>query len=46
MHYGEMGIRSFYIDTSGIVRGADKNGAPADVNDPPVVEFSEKQIDR
>jgi len=29
---------SFYIDESGILRGADKNGAPANVNDPPILE--------
>lgn len=44
--YGEVGIRSFYIDASGIVRGADKNGQFADVNDPPVESFSERQTDR
>lgn len=37
-YYGETGIRSFYIDTSGVIRGADKNGAAADANDPPVEE--------
>ena len=34
--YGVTGIRSFFIDTSGIIRGADKNGLPADENDPPI----------
>ena len=36
VNYGASGIRSFYIDATGIVRGADKNGAPADENDPPI----------
>lgn len=35
-NYGASGIRSFYVDANGIVRGADKNGAPADENDPPI----------
>jgi hypothetical protein len=34
--YGETGIRSFYIDATGVLRGADKQGALATVNDPPV----------
>ena len=34
--YGVNGRRSFYIDESGIIRGADHNGQPADVNDPPL----------
>jgi hypothetical protein len=36
--YGTTGFRSFYIDSSGIIRGADKNGAPADENDQPINE--------
>ncbi len=32
--YRKTGRKSFYIDTSGILRGADKNGAPADGSDP------------
>jgi hypothetical protein len=36
--YGVTGRRSFYIDVSGVLRGADKNGAPADENDPPIQE--------
>jgi hypothetical protein len=32
--YGGTGIRSFYIDTSGVIRGADKGGLPANENDP------------
>ena len=35
--YPTTGIRSFYIDETGVLRGADKNGASADVNDPPVL---------
>ncbi len=34
--YGETGRKSFFIDVSAIVVGADKNGAPADANDPPI----------
>ena len=34
--YGRNGVRSFYIDETGVLRGADKNGAPADENDPPI----------
>lgn len=37
--YGTTGIRSFFIDTSGVLRGADKNGAPADENDPPINQY-------
>lgn len=36
INYGVTGVRSFYIDESGVIRGADKNGAPADANDPPI----------
>jgi hypothetical protein len=35
-NYGVTGIRSFYIDPSGILRGADKQGQPANQNDPPI----------
>lgn len=34
--YGTTGIRSFFIDTSGVLRGADKGGLPADESDPPI----------
>ncbi|MGH9948498.1 MAG: hypothetical protein ACRD6X_15070, partial [Pyrinomonadaceae bacterium] len=34
--YGVNGFRSFFIDTSGVIRGADHNGGPADENDPPI----------
>ncbi len=34
--YGVTGFRSFYIDESGVLRGADKRGEPADENDPPI----------
>jgi hypothetical protein len=34
--YGTSGIRSFFIDESGVLRGADKNGAPANEDDPPI----------
>jgi hypothetical protein len=34
--YGKSGRRSFYLDESGVVRGADRNGEPATVEDSPV----------
>lgn len=34
--YGTTGVRSFFIDESGVIRGADRNGEPADQNDPPI----------
>lgn len=34
--YGSTGIRSFHLATDGVVRGADKQGAAADENDPEV----------
>jgi type IV pilus assembly protein PilA len=36
LEYGKTGIRSFYLDETGVVRGADKGGQPADANDPPI----------
>ena len=33
--YGVSGVRSFYIDETGVVRGADKGGAEANADDPP-----------
>jgi hypothetical protein len=33
IEYGRTGRRSFFIDESGKIRGADKNGAAANVND-------------
>lgn len=35
-HYPTLAIRSFYIDQTGVLRGADRNGGQADQNDPPV----------
>ena len=35
VNYGVTGTRSFYIDNNGVIRGADRQGAPADQNDPP-----------
>lgn len=35
-NYGVTGIRSFYIDVNGVLRGADKQGQPADETDPPI----------
>lgn len=34
--YGTTGTRSFFISTDGVMYGADKNGNPADENDPPL----------
>ena len=34
--YGVTGRRSFYIDETGVIRGADRNGQPANANDPPL----------
>lgn len=34
--YGRTGVRSFYIDETGVLRGGDKNGAQANPSDPPV----------
>ena len=34
--YGTTGVRSFFIDESGVIRGADHQGGPANENDPPI----------
>ncbi len=34
--YGVTGTRSFFIGLDGVLRGADKQGQPADENDPPI----------
>lgn len=34
--YGKSGRRSFYLDETGVVRGADHAGQPANAGDPPV----------
>ena len=34
--YRESGVRSFYIDQTGIIRGADRQGNDADADDPPI----------
>jgi hypothetical protein len=34
--YGRTGVKSFYIDKTGVIRGADRRGEYADQNDPPV----------
>jgi hypothetical protein len=36
--YGLNGRRSFYIDHSGVLRGADKEGGTADLKDPAIVD--------
>jgi hypothetical protein len=34
--YGKTGRRSFFLDETGVIRGADHNGNPANASDPPV----------
>lgn len=34
--YGETGVRSFYIDQTGILRGSDRNGGNSGPDDPPI----------
>ena len=34
--YGITGIRSFFVDESGVIRAADHQGGPANENDPPI----------
>lgn len=34
--YGMSGRNSFFVDQTGVVRGADKEGGPADATDPPL----------
>lgn len=34
--YGRSGMRSFFVDQTGVIRGADRGGLPATVNDPPI----------
>lgn len=34
--YGQTGVRSFFIDTSGVIRAADRQGQPAGPDDPPI----------
>ena len=41
--YGRTGVRSFYIDEAGVIRGADKNGQYADQNDPPIQDEQVRQ---
>ena len=36
VNYGVTGTRSFYIDVNGVILGANKQGEPADENDPPI----------
>jgi hypothetical protein len=35
--YGANSVKSFYLGSDGIIRGADKNGKPSDENDPPLI---------
>lgn len=41
--YGRTGVRSFYMDVTGVIRGADKNGLYADENDPPIQDEQVRQ---
>jgi hypothetical protein len=36
VEYGKTGMMSFFIDESGVLRGADRGGAPASLADKPV----------
>ena len=36
LNYGADGFKSFFVDESGVLRGADKSGANANENDPPI----------
>lgn len=38
VEYGRTGQRSFFINESGVLRGADKNGAAANISDVQIVE--------
>jgi len=41
--YGQMGFRSFFIDQTGVLRGADHQGGQPSENDPPIVENKEEK---
>lgn len=43
--YGTTGTRSFFIDESGVVRGADRRGAEATVSDNPLGTTSRSEVD-
>jgi len=34
--YGKSGTQSFFLDQTGVLRGGDRNGAPASASDPPI----------
>jgi hypothetical protein len=36
--YGTTGVRSFYVDETGVIRAADHQGGPANENDPPITD--------
>ena len=42
--YRETGIRSFYADETGVLRGGDFQGMPADANSPPLIFENEELI--
>jgi hypothetical protein len=42
--YRETGIKSYFVDESGVIRGADKQGAPADEYDPPVDLSAQNEV--
>jgi hypothetical protein len=39
LSYGTSGVRSFYIDQTGVARGADRQGQPSGPADPPIDGF-------
>jgi type II secretory pathway pseudopilin PulG len=41
MTYGSTGIRSFYIDETGVIRAGDNRGRPSTKMDPPVDSYSD-----
>ncbi|HEU4836427.1 MAG TPA: DUF4190 domain-containing protein [Pyrinomonadaceae bacterium] len=41
MTYGSTGIRSFYIDETGVIRAGDNSGRPSTKMDPPVDSYSD-----
>jgi len=41
MTYGSTGIRSFYIDETGVIRGGDNSGGPSTKMDPPLSNDSD-----
>ena len=44
MTYGSTGIRSFYIDETGVIRAGDNSGGPATKMDPPVNNYNDNDF--